>query len=249
MRAAEEMAPHVLVVEDEAAIAELIRYNLAADGFRITVSATGEDAEVLLTEDSFDLVVLDWMLPGISGLELCRRLRRREATRGVPVLMLTARGEESDRVRGFATGADDYVVKPFSVPEMLARVKALLRRASPQRMADVLRSGDIALDRSAHRVTRRDREVRLGPTEYRLLSFFMENGGRVLSRQQLLDGVWGRDAFIDGRTVDVHVGRLRKALVRGSDTDPIRTVRGAGYAFEVPTSGRSSDLAGSLEEH
>lgn len=232
MRVAEEMAPHVLVVEDEAAIAELIRYNLAADGFRITVSATGEDAEVLLSEDSFDLVVLDWMLPGISGLELCRRLRRRESTRGVPVLMLTARGEEGDRVRGFATGADDYVVKPFSVPEMLARVKALLRRASPQRMADVLQAGDIALDRSAHRVKRREREVRLGPTEFRLLAFFMENQGRVLSRQQLLDGVWGRDAFIDGRTVDVHIGRLRKALIRGSDSDPIRTVRGAGYSFE-----------------
>jgi len=153
--------------------------------------------------------------------------------------MLTARGEEADRVRGLSTGADDYVVKPFSVPEVLARVKALLRRASPSRIADVLRAGDIVLNRTAHRVMRREREVRLGPTEFRLLAFFMENSGRVLSRQQLLDGVWGRDVFIDGRTVDVHVGRLRKALIRGADVDPIRTVRGAGYAFEEPASARA----------
>lgn len=227
-----ENPPHVLVVEDEAAIGELIRYNLDAQGYRTTLATSGEEAELLLGEDRFDLVVLDWMLPGLSGIELCRRTRRADATRGVPILMLTARGEESDRVRGLSTGADDYVVKPFSVPELLARVKALLRRASPDRIADVLRSGDIALDRSAHRVMRREREVRMGPTEFRLLSFFMENTGRVLSRQQLLDGVWGRDAFIDGRTVDVHVGRLRKALIRGNDRDPIRTVRGAGYIFE-----------------
>lgn len=227
-----ENPPHVLVVEDEAAIGELIRYNLEAQGYRTTLATSGEEAELLLGEDRFDLVVLDWMLPGLSGIELCRRTRRADATRGVPILMLTARGEESDRVRGLSTGADDYVVKPFSVPELLARVKALLRRASPDRIADVLRSGDIALDRSAHRVMRREREVRMGPTEFRLLSFFMENTGRVLSRQQLLDGVWGRDAFIDGRTVDVHVGRLRKALIRGNDRDPIRTVRGAGYIFE-----------------
>lgn len=227
-----ENPPHVLVVEDEAAIGELIRYNLEAQGYRTTLANSGEEAELLLGEDRFDLVVLDWMLPGVSGIELCRRTRRADATRGVPILMLTARGEESDRVRGLSTGADDYVVKPFSVPELLARVKALLRRASPDRIADVLRSGDIALDRSAHRVMRREREVRMGPTEFRLLSFFMENTGRVLSRQQLLDGVWGRDAFIDGRTVDVHVGRLRKALIRGNDRDPIRTVRGAGYIFE-----------------
>jgi two-component system phosphate regulon response regulator PhoB len=231
-----DMSPRVLVVEDDAAIAELVRYNLAAEGLRPTLAATGEEAELLLDEDIFDLVVLDWMLPGLSGIELCRRLRRREATRTVPILMLTARGEEGDRVRGLATGADDYVVKPFSVPELLARVKALLRRASPDRVADSLRAGDIVLNRTAHRVTRREREVRLGPTEFRLLAFFMENSGRVLSRQQLLDGVWGRDAFIDGRTVDVHVGRLRKALIRGADSDPIRTVRGAGYAFEERTS-------------
>ena len=227
-----DSAPHILVVEDETALAELIRYNLAAEGYRMAVAADGEEAEVLIAEDNFDLIVLDWMLPGISGLELCRRLRRRDTTRALPVLMLTARGEEGDRVRGLATGADDYVVKPFSVPEVVARVKALLRRASPQLVADTLQRGDIVLDRGAHRVMRRMREVRLGPTEFKLLEFFMENAGRVLSRQQLLDGVWGRDAFIDGRTVDVHVGRLRKALIRGTDTDPIRTVRGAGYVFD-----------------
>jgi two-component system phosphate regulon response regulator PhoB len=227
-----EAAPNILVVEDEAPIAELIRYNLAAQGFRVSVAADGEEAELLVGEDRFDLVILDWMLPGLSGLEFCRRLRRREDANALPVLMLTARGEEGDRVRGLATGADDYMVKPFSVPELMARVKALLRRAAPQRIADTLKRGDVVLDRAAHRVMRRTREVRLGPTEFKLLAFFMENAGRVLSRQQLLDGVWGRDAFIDGRTVDVHVGRLRKALIRGGDSDPIRTVRGAGYAFE-----------------
>lgn len=225
-------APHILVVEDETALAELIRYNLEAEGYRTSVAPDGEEAELLLAEDAYDLIVLDWMLPGISGLELCRRLRHRVQTQALPVLMLTARGEEGDRVRGLATGADDYVVKPFSIPEMMARVRALLRRAAPQLVADTLQRGDIVLDRAAHRVTRRAREVRLGPTEFKLLEFLMENAGRVLSRQQLLDGVWGRDAFIDGRTVDVHVGRLRKALIRGSDSDPIRTVRGAGYVFD-----------------
>jgi len=168
----------------------------------------------------------------MSGIELCRRIRRRGGMQALPVLMLTALGEETDRIRGLSTGADDYVVKPFSVPELVARVKALLRRAAPQRVADTLQRGDIVLDRAAHRVTRRAREVRLGPTEFKLLTFFMENAGRVLSRQQLLDGVWGRDAFIDGRTVDVHVGRLRKALIRGTEGDPIRTVRGAGYVLD-----------------
>ena len=233
MSAATETGLRILVVEDDAAIAELVRYNLEAEGLRLTIATTGEEAELQVAEDRFDLIVLDWMLPGLSGIELCRRLRRRDALRSVPILMLTARGEEGDRVRGLSTGADDYVVKPFSVLELVASVKALLRRAAPNRIADSLRAGDIVLDRVAHRVTRREREVRLGPTEFKLLVFFMENSGRVLSRQQLLDGVWGRDAFIDGRTVDVHVGRLRKALIRGSDSDPIRTVRGAGYAFEA----------------
>lgn len=226
------MGARIMVVEDEEALTELLRYNLEGDGYDVETVMRGDDADTRLKEHIPDLIVLDWMLPGLSGIELCRRIRRADATRGVPILMLTARGEESDRVRGLSTGADDYVVKPFSVPEMIARVKALLRRASPDRIADVLRAGDITLDRNAHRVMRREREVRMGPTEFRLLSFFMENVGRVLSRQQLLDGVWGRDAFIDGRTVDVHVGRLRKALVRGNDRDPIRTVRGAGYVFE-----------------
>ena len=234
MQAAPDKGPHILVVEDDAAITEVVRYNLEAEGLRAAVATTGEEAELMVAEDHFDLIVLDWMLPGLSGIELCRRLRRRDELRNLPILMLTARGEEGDRVRGLSTGADDYVVKPFSVLELVARVKALLRRAAPNRIGEVLRSGDISLNRTAHRVTRREREVRLGPTEFRLLTFFMENSGRVLSRQQLLDGVWGRDAFIDGRTVDVHVGRLRKALIRGSDSDPIRTVRGAGYAFEQP---------------
>jgi len=234
-----DMSARVLVVEDDAGIAELVRYNLEAEGLRAAVVATGEDAELQVAEDRFDLIVLDWMLPGLSGIELCRRLRRRADLREVPILMLTARGEEGDRVRGLATGADDYVVKPFSVMELVARVKALLRRSAPNRILDVLRAGDIVLNRTQHRVMRREREVHLGPTEFRLLVFFMENSGRVLSRQQLLDGVWGRDAFIDGRTVDVHVGRLRKALIRGADPDPIRTVRGAGYAFEDRPGGRA----------
>jgi two-component system, OmpR family, phosphate regulon response regulator PhoB len=234
-----DMSARVLVVEDDAGIAELVRYNLEAEGLRAAVVATGEDAELQVAEDRFDLIVLDWMLPGLSGIELCRRLRRRADLREVPILMLTARGEEGDRVRGLATGADDYVVKPFSVMELVARVKALLRRSAPNRILDVLRAGDIVLNRTQHRVMRREREVHLGPTEFRLLVFFMENSGRVLSRQQLLDGVWGCDAFIDGRTVDVHVGRLRKALIRGSDPDPIRTVRGAGYAFEDRPGGRA----------
>jgi len=227
-----DTAPHVLVVEDDTALADLIRYNLDTEGYRVAVAPTGEEGELLIAEESFDLVVLDWRLPGISGIELCRRIRRRDGTQTLPVLMLTAMGEEADRIRGLSTGADDYVVKPFSVPELMARVKALLRRAAPQRVADILQLGDIVLDRAAHRVMRRTREVKLGPTEFKLLVFFMENAGRVLSRQQLLDGVWGRDTFIDGRTVDVHVGRLRKALIRGSDSDPVRTVRGAGYVLD-----------------
>jgi two-component system phosphate regulon response regulator PhoB len=226
----------LLVVEDDAALAELIRFNLEAEGYAPVIAETAEDAELLLGEDQFDLIVLDWMLPAMSGIELCRRIRRRDDTQTVPILMLTARGEEGDRVRGLSTGADDYVVKPFSVPELMARVQALLRRASPQRVADTLQRGDISLDRAAHRVTRKAREVRLGPTEFRLLEYFMENAGRVLSREQLLDGVWGRDTYIDGRTVDVHVGRLRKALIRGSESDPIRTVRGTGYVLDTTAS-------------
>lgn len=225
------MTAKVLVVEDELPLAEMLHYNLEAEGFRVSAAESGEEAELIVAEEEPDLIILDWMLPGVSGIELCRRLRSRPETRAVPILMLTARGEESDRIRGLSTGADDYVVKPFSLPELMARVKAILRRAAPDRIADVLSVSGVELDRAAHRVTRGPREVRLGPTEFRLLEFLMESPGRVLSRTQLLDGVWGRDAFVDERTVDVHIGRLRKALVRGKETDPIRTVRGAGYAF------------------
>ncbi|MGD9786286.1 MAG: phosphate regulon transcriptional regulator PhoB [Hyphomicrobiaceae bacterium] len=224
-------AAKVLVVEDEAALTEVLRYNLEAQGFHVLHSESGEDAELIVAEESPDLILLDWMLPGVSGIELCRRLRGKSQTRNLPIIMLTARGEEADRVRGLSTGADDYVVKPFSVPELMARVMAILRRSAPERLADVLVSGDITMDRAAHRVTRGTREVRLGPTEYRLLEYLMQSAGRVLSRSQLLDGVWGRQSDVDERTVDVHVGRLRKALIRGREADPIRTVRGAGYVF------------------
>lgn len=235
----------IIVVEDDSAIAELLRYNLSAERYDVTVATSAEDAVLLLGEHSFDLMVLDWMLPGLSGIELCRRLRLKLETKALPILMLTARSEESDSVRGLSTGADDYVVKPFSVAELMARVKALLRRSAPDRIADVLSFDDIVLDRSAHSVKRGDAELRVGPTEFKLLVFFLENRGRVQSRQQLIDGVWGRDSVIDERTVDVHVGRLRKALSIGDSADPvgetadrigdtadpIRTVRGGGYVF------------------
>ena len=225
------MSAKVLIVEDEQPLAEMLAYNLETEGFVVLQAESAEEAEMLVAEEQPDLVILDWMLPQVSGIELCRRFRSRPDTRAMPVLMLTARGEESDRIRGLSTGADDYVVKPFSLPELLARVKAILRRSAPDRVADVLQFKDIELDRAAHRVKRGQRDVRLGPTEFRLLEFLMESTGRVLSRSQLLDGVWGRNAFVDERTVDVHIGRLRKALVRGRETDPIRTVRGAGYVF------------------
>ena len=225
------MSARILIVEDEEPLTLLLRYNLEAEGYEVETVGRGDEAETRLKEHAPDLMVLDWMLPGISGIELCRRLRARPETKALPIIMLTARGEESERVRGLATGADDYIVKPFSVPELIARVRALLRRASPERVADVLAFGDVALDREKKRVSRGDREIQLGPTEYRLLEFLMERPGRVFSREQLLDGVWGSEVYIDERTVDVHVGRLRKALNRGRDPDPIRTVRGAGYAL------------------
>ena len=224
--------PRILIVEDEEPLTLLLRYNLEAEGYAVDTVARGDDAELMLREGVPDLVLLDWMLPGLSGIELCRRLRQRNDTQRLPVIMLTARGEESERVRGLATGADDYIVKPFSVPELLARVRALLRRASPERVASVLEAGDIALDRETRRVRRAGRELHLGPTEFRMLEFLMEKPGRVFSRAQLLDGVWGMDSEIDERTVDVHVGRLRKAINRPRDKDPIRTVRGAGYSFD-----------------
>jgi two-component system phosphate regulon response regulator PhoB len=221
----------VLVVEDEEPLALLLRYNLEAEGYAVDVVHRGDEAEMAIAESTPDLIVLDWMLPGISGIELCRRLRASKESRGIPIILLTARSEEGDRIRGLTTGADDYVVKPFSLPELMARVRAILRRTNPERIASVLNVGDIALDRESHRVTRNGRQVHLGPTEFRLLEFLMQSPGRVYTREQLLDGVWGRDIYIDERTVDVHVGRLRKGLNRGRASDPIRTVRGAGYAF------------------
>jgi two-component system phosphate regulon response regulator PhoB len=226
------MAATILVVEDEADLAILLRYNLEAEGYRVLTAESGDEAAALMQEAVPDLILLDWMLPGLSGLELCRRWRAREETARVPIIMTTARGEEEERVRGLATGADDYVVKPFSVPELMARIAALLRRSSPLLVTSVLRAGDLELDRTAHRVRRSGREVHLGPTEYRLLEYLMRHPGRVYSREQLLDGVWGNDVYVDERTVDVHVGRLRKAINRGRAADPIRTVRGAGYAFD-----------------
>jgi two-component system phosphate regulon response regulator PhoB len=224
--------PRILIVEDEEPLTLLLRYNLEAEGYAVETVARGDEAELRLRETVPDLVLLDWMLPGLSGIELCRRLRQRADTQRLPVIMLTARGEESERVRGLATGADDYIVKPFSVPELIARVRALLRRAAPERVASLLEAGDIVLDRETRRVRRGGRDLHLGPTEFRMLEFLMEKPGRVFSRAQLLDGVWGMDSEIDERTVDVHVGRLRKAINRPREKDPIRTVRGAGYSFD-----------------
>jgi two-component system, OmpR family, phosphate regulon response regulator PhoB len=225
------MMPRILLVEDEPALTMLLRYNLEAARYTVDTASRGDEAEIKLRESPPDLVILDWMLPGLSGIEICRRLRARAETRQIPIIILTARGEESERVRGLATGADDYIVKPFSVPELIARVNALLRRAAPEKATDVLCFGDLEMDREKRRVSRAGRAIELGPTEYRLLEYLMERPGRVFAREQLLDGVWGRDVYIDERTVDVHIGRLRRALNRDSEIDPIRTVRGAGYAL------------------
>ena len=232
-------APRVLIVEDESDLALLLAYNLEAEGYVAETVERGDEAELRLAENPPDLVILDWMLPGVSGLEICRRLRARETSRALPVIMVTARGEEAERIRGLHVGADDYVVKPFSVPELMARVRALLRRSRPERIAERLAAGDIDLDRETRRVKRGVRDIHLGPTEFRLLEYLLEKPGRVFSRAQLLDGVWGQAAEIDERTVDVHVGRLRKALSRGRERDPIRTVRGTGYSFDE-TFGRNS---------
>jgi len=233
------MNAKVLIVEDEEALALLLQYNLEAEGFRVSLARRGDEAEVAINEEPPDLIILDWMLPGLSGIELCRRLRAGKTARPIPILILTARGEEQDRIRGLTVGADDYVVKPFSVPELLARVRAILRRASPTRIAQTLEVDGIELDREAYRVARNGRQVRLGPTEFKLLEFLMESPGRVFTRTQLLDGVWGRDVYVDERTVDVHIGRLRKAINRGKEKDPIRTVRGAGYALGEKFPGQS----------
>jgi len=225
------IAPKIMVVEDEEPLCVLLKYNLEAEGYEVETVTRGDEAEMRLQESVPDLLVLDWMLPSISGIELCRRLRMRGETERLPIIMLTARGEESDRVRGLSTGADDYLVKPFSTPELIARVRALLRRSRPEVLSSVLTVGDIVLDRQAHRVYRGESEIRLGPTEFRLLEFMMQHPGRVFSREQLLDNVWGNTVYIDERTVDVHIGRLRKSLNSGRDQDPIRTVRGAGYSI------------------
>lgn len=226
------MTASVLIVEDEEAIQVMLRYNLEAEGYRVRATANGEDASFLIGEERPDLILLDWMLPGISGIEVCRMLRAKPECRDIPIIMLTARSEEAERVRGLATGADDYLVKPFSVPELLARIKTILRRLNPDAVADQLVAGDLVLDRKTRRVSRGRRDVNLSPTEFRLLEQLMRHPGRVFSRAQLLDTVWGRDAFVDERTVDVHVGRLRKSLSRGKEADPVRTVRAMGYAFD-----------------
>ena len=227
------MIPNVLVVEDEDALSALLQYNLDKEGYRVTLAADGEEALMLIDERLPDLVVLDWMLPKVSGVEVCRRLRARPETRNLPIIMLTARGEESDRIRGLDTGADDYVIKPFSMSELAARIRAVLRRIRPGLAEDRIRHGDIVIDRVAHRVRRGGREVHLGPTEFRLLDYLMQHPGRVFSREQLLDAVWGSDVYVEARTVDVHIGRLRKALNQETEEDPIRTVRSAGYSLDL----------------
>jgi two-component system, OmpR family, phosphate regulon response regulator PhoB len=226
------MAPHVLVVEDEEPIAQLLKYNLEKEGYRVSVAGDGEEALLLAEEGKPDLVILDWMLPKVAGIEVCRRLRGARDTRNTPIVMLTARGEEGDRIRGLDTGADDYVVKPFQMSELLARLRAVMRRIRPALADDKIEAGDVMLDRGAHRVKRAGREVHLGPTEFRLLEHLMKYPGRVFSREQLLDAVWGSEVYVEARTVDVHVGRLRRALNAGHEIDPIRTVRSAGYSFD-----------------
>lgn len=226
-----EMQPSVLVVEDEPAQREMITYNLESEGFRVIQAGDGNEALLLVEEEEPDLILLDWMLPGTSGIEICRQIKMNPAFRMTPVIMVSARSEEVDKVRGLETGADDYICKPYSVLEMIARVKAHLRRTRPATVGERLTFNDIMLDAETHKVFRGERELKLGPTEFRLLTTFMEKPGRVWSREQLLDRVWGREIYVDTRTVDVHIGRLRKALSRHGGNDPIRTVRGAGYAL------------------
>jgi two-component system phosphate regulon response regulator PhoB len=223
----------ILVVEDDPALAELLRYNLESEGYKAATVTDGDAALLAVEELHPDLVVLDWMLPSLSGIEVCRRIRRKPDGRMLPIIMLTARSEEADRLNGLNSGADDYMVKPFSPNELIARVKAVLRRARPEQQQEVLSYAGIAMDLSAHRVARDDRPIHLGPTEFRLLRVFLEKPGRVFSREQLLDKAWGRDIYVELRTVDVHIRRLRKALNAGGATDLIRTVRGAGYALDA----------------
>ncbi len=224
--------PTILIVEDEVAIITMLRYTLERDGYRIVEARDGEEALIVAAEENPDLILLDWALPNLSGIEVCRRLRARAESRNTPIIMLTARGEESDRIRGLDTGADDYVVKPFSVTEMSARIRAVLRRIRPALAEETASFGDIAIDRVARRVRRNSREVHLGPTEYKLLDHLIQHPGRVFSREQLLDAVWGSDVYVEARTVDVHIGRLRKSLIADGERDPIRTVRSAGYSLD-----------------
>ena len=226
------MAARILVTEDDEALIALLEYNLSHAGFDVTMCRNGEEALETLKDEKPDLLLLDWMLPHVSGIEICRQVRARSDTRDIPIIMLTARGEEEDRIRGLDTGADDYLTKPFSMTELLARVRAVLRRSRPTLAGDIATFGDIVLDRETRRVRRGDREVHVGPTEFRLLDCLLQRPGRVYSREQLLDMVWGRDVYVEARTVDVHVGRLRKALNRRGENDPIRTVRAAGYALD-----------------
>jgi two-component system phosphate regulon response regulator PhoB len=227
------MSARVLVVEDEEALSQLLKYNLEKEGYRVSVAHDGEEAMVVAHEVKPDLIVLDWMLPKAPGIEVCRRLRARQETRNTPILMLTARDEEADRIRGLDTGADDYLSKPFSMAELLARLRAVMRRIRPGLADDKVQVGDIVMDRASRRVKRGGREVHLGPTEFRILDHLMQHPGRVFSREQVLDAVWGSDVYVEARTVDVHIGRLRKALMVGEESDPIRTVRSAGYSLDV----------------
>lgn len=224
--------PHILVIEDEPAQREILNYNLAAEGFRVSVAVDGEDGLLLVSEDPPDVIVLDWMMPNLSGIEVCRSLKANPDTSEIPLIMLSAKSEDFDKVRGLETGADDYVTKPYSVAELTARVRSQLRRTRPSSVGKTIQHGDIVLDAGSHKVFRAEVEIKLGPTEFKLLSTFIERPGRVWSREQLLDRVWGRDLYVDTRTVDVHVGRLRKALRQSNESDPIRTVRGTGYALD-----------------
>jgi len=231
------MNPVILVVEDETDLVTLIRYNLEKEGFEVCDAPDGDEALLQLEEKHIDLVLLDWMLPGLSGIEICRQIRRKPATRNLPVIMLTARGEEGDRIRGLNAGADDYLPKPFSYPELLARIHAVLRRIRPALEEETIRFADIEMNMATHRVSREARSIHLGPTEFRLLRFLMEHPGRVFGRDQLIDSVWGHDVYVDERTVDVHIRRLRKALNEDGKADVIRTVRAAGYALDAPEAG------------
>ncbi len=228
---ARRQTPCVLIVEDEGAQREVLKYNLEAEGFDVVMAENGDEALLLVAEEDPDLIVLDWMLPNVSGIEICRRIKADPATRPIPIVMLSARGDEVDRVRGLETGADDYVVKPYSVVELMARLRTQLRRTRPATMGERLSFADIILDSGEHRVFRAGQALHLGPTEFRLLSTLMEKPGRVWTREQLLDRVWGRDIYVDSRTIDVHVGRLRKALMQNGGDNPVRTVRGTGYAL------------------